>query len=251
MPDRRGDGFVKRADWSGAAGLAKELLVVFVGLYAALQVDDWRDRREQAKTETIYLHRLSEDLHAYVESLELVIPNLERHRRAVQFVSDSLAAGRILDDDKALFETGLIYVAQLPSHKTPNSAYQEMVASGVFARLHSTELQKAVAELYATQAKVEANFAWWREKPIQLESAFQPYVEYYSVGPRVKSTDLRAWGDEARVRYDFDGMRARPEIRNGFYWAADTHGDWVEWSTVLLELARTADAAVTKELATR
>jgi hypothetical protein len=57
--------------------------------------------------------------------------------------------------------------------------------------------------------------------------------------------------DEFRARYDFDQMRARPEIRKGFYWAADTHSDWVEWSTVLLERARAADAAVTKELATR
>ena len=242
---------MKRTGWPGAVALAKELLVVFVGLFAALQLDDWRERREQAKTETIYLHRLSEDLHAYVESLELVIPTFESHRRAVQHVSDSLAAGRILDDDTALFEAGVIYVAHLPSIKTPSSAYQEMVASGVFARLRSTELQKAVAELYATQAKVEANFSWWRQKPIQLENAFQPYVEYYSVGQRVKSTDLRAEADEARARYDFDELRARTEIRNGYYWAADTHSDWVEWSTRLLELARAADEAVTKELAKR
>ena len=242
---------MKRTGWPGAVDLAKELLVVFVGLFAALQLDDWRERREQAKTETIYLHRLNEDLHAYVESLELVIPTFESHRRAVQHVSDSLAAGRILDDDAALFEAGVIYVAHLPSIKTPSSAYQEMVASGVFARLRSTELQKAVAELYATQAKVEANFSWWRQKPIQLENAFQPYVEYYSVGQRVKSTDLRAEADEARARYDFDELRARTEIRNGYYWAADTHSDWVEWSTRLLELARAADEAVTKELAKR
>lgn len=242
---------MKRVDWPGPVALATELLVVFVGLFAALQLDDWRERREQAKTETIYLHRLSEDLHAYVESLEIVIPNFESHRRAVQHVSDSLAAGRILDGDTALFEAGLIYVGHLPSIKTPSSAYQEMVASGVFARLRSTELQKAVAELYATQAVVDANFSWWRQLPNQLQDAFAPYVEYYSVGPRVKSTDLRAAAEEFRARYDFDQLRARPEIRNGFYWAADTHSDWVEWSTKLLELARAADAAVTKELATR
>lgn len=242
---------MKRTGWSGPAALAAELLVVFIGLFAALQLDDWRDRRELAKTETIYLRRLSEDLRAYVESLETVLPNLESHRRAVKHVSDSLAAGHILDDDAALFEAGLVYAAHLPSLKTPSSAYQEMVAFGVFARLRSTELQQAVAELYATQAMVEANFTWWRQGPLQLESAFRPYVEYHSVGPRVKSTDLRATVNEARAWYDFGALRTHPDIRNGFYWAADTHADWVEWSTRLLELARAADAAVTKELATR
>lgn len=37
-------------------------------------------------------------------------------------------------------------------------------------------------------------------------------------------------------------------IRNGFYWAEDTHGDWVEWSNRLLELAVGAEAIVTTEL---
>jgi hypothetical protein len=242
---------MKRTGWPEPVALATELLVVFVGLFAALQLDDWRERREQAKTETIYLHRLSEDLHAYVASLERVIPNFENHSRAVRHVSDSLAAGRILDDDTALFEAGLVYVGHLPSIKTPSSAYQEMVASGAFARLRSTELQKAVAELYATQAVVDANFSWWRELPNELQTVIAPYVEYYSAGPRVKSTDLLAEADEFRARYDFDQLRARPEIRNGYYWAADTHSDWVEWSTMLLELARAADAAVMKELAAR
>jgi hypothetical protein len=37
-------------------------------------------------------------------------------------------------------------------------------------------------------------------------------------------------------------------VRNGFYWADDTHGDWVEWSRKLLDMAVAADALVTAEL---
>ena len=241
---------MEHSRWPRLGALATELVVVFVGLVAALQVDEWRDRREQARTETIYLHRLSTDLKAYISSLEPSVRNFEEHRRAVQHVSDSLAAGRILDDDTLLFERGLIYVAHLPSIDRPSSAYQEMVASGAFARLKSPELQKAIAELYFTQDSVDANFSWWREQPGDVEKSIQPYVEYYSDRTRVKSTDLAAWG-EMRVKYDFDKLRAQREIRNGFYWAADTHGDWVEWSARLLELAKRADAAVMTELAAR
>lgn len=41
---------------------------------------------------------------------------------------------------------------------------------------------------------------------------------------------------------------ADPVIRNGYFWAADTHSDWVEWSNRLLDLAVAAEAIVAKEL---
>jgi hypothetical protein len=219
---------VPRKAWFDWKSLATELFVVFIGLLAALQVDDWRERRELARTETVYLHRLSEDLNEYVRALHTIIPVFEERRRAVAHVNGSFAAGQILNGDTALFESGLIFVAHLPSVNRPRAAYDEMVASGVFARLRSPELQRAVAE---------------------LENALQTLVEYYSDDTeRVPSTTLAPGSEGRRIRYDFEQLRSQPAIRNGFYWAEDTHSDWVEWSRRLLELAVTADAIVTKEL---
>ena len=103
-----------RKAWFDWKSLATELFVVFIGLLAALQVDDWRERRELARTETVYLHRLSEDLNEYVRALHTIIPVFEERRRAVAHVNGSFAAGQILNGDTALFESGLIFVAHLP-----------------------------------------------------------------------------------------------------------------------------------------
>ena len=238
-----------RTRWVDWKSLATELFVVFIGLLAALQVDDWRQRRELAKTETVYLHRLSADLKSYIAFLNEVIPLFDEHRRAVAHVNASLAAGEILRGDTALFEQGLIFVGHLPSTNRPSAAYDEMVASGVFARLRSPAVQRAVSELYATQAAVDANFSWWREQPIQLEAALQPLVEYYSQdATRVPSTTFAVGTEGRRIRYDFEQLRKLRVVRNGFYWADDTHGDWVEWSRKLLDMAVAADALVTAEL---
>lgn len=231
----------------GWKSLATELFVVFVGLVGALQVDQWRERRELAEAETVYLHRLDEDLAGYITFLRLVIPQLEEHRRAVAHVNQSLAAGQILRGDTALFELGLIFVAHLPSISRPRPAYDEMVASGAFARL-SPELQRAVSELYATQTTVDSNFSWWREGPLGLEEALQPFVEYYSDGGRVASTEWAGGAEGNRIRYDFAQLQSQPVIRNGFYWAEDTHSDWVEWSSKLLQLAEKSEAMVAAEL---
>ncbi len=238
-------GKLGRVGWKP---LATELFIVFIGLLGALQVDDWQQHRELAQTETVYLHRLNEDLASYIMYLKRGIPRLEQHRRGVEHVSASLAAGHILNDDTDLFELGLIYLGHLPSANRPMSAYNEMVASGVFARLQSTELQRLVSDLYATQAAVDKNFAWWRNQPLVVEQAIQPFVEYYSEGERVPSTNMSAPAYGVRIKYDFDKLAADPVIRNGYFWAADTHSDWVEWSNRLLDLAVAAEAIVAKEL---
>jgi len=97
-----------KAEWADWKSLAMELFVVFIGLLGALQVDDWRQRRELAQTETVYLQRLSADLKSYVAFLNEAIPRFEEKRSAVAHVNASLAAGEILRGDTALFEQGLI-----------------------------------------------------------------------------------------------------------------------------------------------
>ena len=72
-----------KADWADWKSLAMELFVVFIGLLGALQVDDWRQRRELAQTETVYLQRLSADLKSYVAFLNEAIPRFEEKRSAV------------------------------------------------------------------------------------------------------------------------------------------------------------------------
>ena len=238
-----------RTRWADWKSLAMELFVVFIGLLGALQVDDWRQRRELAQTETVYLHRLSADLRSYIAFLNEAIPLLEEHRRAVAHVNASFAAGEVLRGDAALFEQGLIFVSHLPSINRPSAAYDEMVATGVFARLRSPSVKRAVADLYSTQAAVDANFTWWREQPMQVETTMQPFVEYYSDDtPRVPSTSFAVGTEGRRIHYDFEQLRSQTVIRNGFYWAEDTHGDWVDWSKKLLDMAVSADALVTAEL---
>ena len=134
-----------RTRWADWKSLAMELFVVFIGLLGALQVDDWRQRRELAQTETVYLHRLSADLRSYIAFLNEAIPLLEEHRRAVAHVNASFAAGEVLRGDAALFEQGLIFVSHRPLINRPSAAYDEMVATGVFARLQSPSVKRAVA----------------------------------------------------------------------------------------------------------
>jgi hypothetical protein len=231
--------------------LGIELLVVFVGLFAALQADEWRERRVLHAAETRYLERLEEDLDTY---LAAALPRLEvqkQWRDAVRHVHRSLQSGEIIGGDTETFEEGLVRLGHLPSTMMPRATYDEMVASGMFARLRSNELKRVVSDLYATQNEVERNFTWWRGLVLITVQRTYPYIEFYNDDETLVDVDTMFQEPSRRVAFDLEGLRNDPGITNGLYWAIDTHSDWVEWTARLTDKAKQARELVVAELESR
>ena len=241
----------RQQDWFA---VCVELTVVVLGIFIALQVDQWREDRTYAHAETLYLQRLHEDLSGFISDSQLTLSFLRENRAGVAHVDASLAAGRIIDGDTALFERGLIYVGHLPAFTLNRSAYEEMVSSGMFARLNSEAVRRAVSQLYSAQNGIESNFSWWRDTPIVLERELATHVEYYhgddSTGVLALNS-LTTSEPARRVRFNFDDLAGNPAIRNGYYWAEDTHKDWEESIAGLIDKAEFADSLVSRELASR
>lgn len=231
--------------------LTAELFIVFIGLFLALQVDEWRENRELDESEVRYLHRLKDDLQAFVEFSERFLVGREKNRAAVQHVSDSFAAGQIIGKDHRKFELGLIYVGHLPDLRLQKSSYDEMVASGMFARLRSEELKTAIAELYATHEQIQRNFSWWRNSTNELFSQLQQYVGPYSEEKPVSDGARMVEATVRRVEFDFEELQGEPSIRNGFFWAADTHNDWIRMTRELLRITEEAISILESELSKR
>ena len=232
--------------------LSMELFIVFVGLLAALQVDEWREHRAYRDADTRYLVRLQADLDAFVDGTRRMLDSMEQRAAGVAHVNASLQAGEIINGDIELFEYGIIYVGHLPSTIVHRSAYDEMVAAGMFARLRSEGLKREIADLYAMQNMVDRNFSWWRDSVLDLGRSLDPLVEYYTEDatpsdnyPISNEPSLR------RVRFEFGVLRGNRAIRNGFYWAEDTHSDWVGLTRNLLEIAEASSVLLREELESR
>jgi hypothetical protein len=248
---RRFPEHVRRQDWFA---VVLDFVVVVLGIFIALQADQWREDRTFAHAETLYLQRLHEDLSGFVSDSRPTVSFLRENRAGVAHVNQSLAAGKIVDDDSELFERGIIYVAHLPTVTANRSAYDEMVSSGMFARLKSEAVRRAISQLYAAQDGIQTNFSWWRESPLMLERELAAHVDYYAAGETngtLTVYSLDASEPTRRVRFDFDELARNPAIRNGFYWAEDTHKDWEEKVAGMIESAILADSLVSRELESR
>ena len=231
-----------------------DLVVVFVGIFVALQVDQWRENRSFRHSETLFLQRLDEDLKEYLANAETILEFLSSNQKAVAHVYNSLASGEILDGDRARFERGLIYLGHLPTFTVNRSAYDEMVYSGMFARLSSGETRQSISRLFGAQERMEEHFSWWREMPLRLEEWLYPHVEYFSeTGPDENGHKIDAliYEPVRRIRYDWSGLQGDPRIISGYYWAKDTHEDWLRLTTNLIEMTAKAQRLVAEELAKR
>ena len=231
--------------------LLVELVVVFLGLLAALQVDEWREQKERSEIETRYLLRLQSDLTGFLEQQAKFLVLLNRNYSAVKHVSDSLIEGAVLDGNDKHFEEGLIYVGMLPSINIPRATYDEMIASGFFVWLGSEELKETLSNLYSTHSYTELNFRWWRNIVLALARDLVLFVNHRSTETPGENFDILHNEPQRTVEYTFDQLASSAEIRGGYYWAVDVHSDWIGQYAAISELASKALHAVENELENR
>ncbi|MEX0330994.1 MAG: DUF6090 family protein [Puniceicoccaceae bacterium] len=231
-----------------------DLSVVFIGIIIALQVDQWREARSYHRSETQYLQRLDEELKVFISDSESILSFIGENLEGVSFVYQSLNQGEIINGNTDLFEHGLIYVGHLPTFTVNRSAYDEMVFSGMFARLESEDLRRTLSSLFAEQETMKGHFSWWRNIPLDLEKHISPLVEFYTEDrspPSASAAGGLIYEPKRRINYDFDALLADPIVKNGFYWAEDTHEDWLRLLTELVDLATAAEALLAEELMNR
>jgi hypothetical protein len=235
----------KRWNWRV---IVLELVIVFVGLFAALQLDSYRDQQAFEATQHRHLLRMSQDLETYLGFTASTLEFLQENFQAVSHVSASLEAGEIINGDEKKFEMGVIYFAHLPSSPLPRASYDEMVASGMFSALESEELKKAISDLYSMHDFVEKNFTWWRDGALRFEEELASWVDYYDEAPLTEKTGFLLNEPERRIRYDFEEMANERRVRNGFYWARDSVSDWLKFTEILNEDAAQVNVLIKQQL---
>lgn len=206
---------LRRRDW---LGISLELVVVTVGVLLAFQIDQWGDRRKQAREERQFMEQLYTDTRVGAAELR---PIIETHRKFLREAGSALLAAG--DSKKmAALPKGVGFGCGLPGF-TPapynDTAYTDIVQSGHLGLLSDSALRTAVRDLAASQLLGASEVASGRE---QLQIYLPPLDPYYRVSidgqfqpichidwPRLLN-DQRAVNGMARgVRRHLQVLRAR------------------------------------------
>jgi len=133
---------IKNQDWFV---VFVELMIVVVGIYLGLQVDDWNKGRQDRVEEQAYLERLYEDLDATIGEIQREIEQLDLWYQQAQKVVQVLKAGTLGDVSKEDFEYGLVVAVRSVIGIYELATVEEMVSSGRIGIIQNWDLRTAIA----------------------------------------------------------------------------------------------------------
>jgi hypothetical protein len=221
---RLGDAFA-RQDWFV---VLIELIVLVLGIFIGLQVDDWNQARKDRKDETRFLEALHEDI-LLAEQLSSRVRERRLNNQEIILSANEVLFGRagrggLTDEEcRALGSANYfnISVAGLP-------AVEELIATGRLGIIRNVELRSALIGLQQTRAAlmtmvaVQSSQSAFKHLPtefpdlIRTEAYFDEelgeirnYMDCDLAGMRANQAFLNAWGANADGydAYVRDGLR--------------------------------------------
>lgn len=140
---------IRRQDWST---VFVEVVVVVVGIFIGLQVDDWNSERVALKAEEEYLQQLAREIDDNRETYRRAEEASARDQQFALDYYDFIKGERRERPDEHNLLRMLCHLGFVSPIPYDNSVLDEMKASGMLARLQSQELRTALAR-YVSQQK--------------------------------------------------------------------------------------------------
>jgi hypothetical protein len=179
---------IRGRDW---AAVAIEFAIVVLGIFAALQAEDWNQGRRDRQLEQVYISRLIDET---IANLEILKRHEQIFEEKVQFI---LALPDLpLDDafqrDPQAFMYQVDYSSYVQIPNLRSETYQELESSGRLALLRDARLRSAIASNINDYRSIQAVFV----EPIgnyrRLLFEMLPGRSYYDYRVGAGATDAAA-----------------------------------------------------------
>lgn len=220
-----------------------EVLVVVVGIFIGLQVDDWNTARKDRIDERAYLQQLHSDvLFAEELSSRLRTRRLERLQHIMGAI-EVLAGQR---DSLTIKECSAISSSNFFNINAPAlPSLDELISTGRLEIIQDLELRRALVGLQQTRATLQAS--------IEVQTTASTFNHLPSVFPElIRLTTLFDETDgeiRGRAECDLDGMRRNQRFMNMWSANADGYDAFIQdgllpWSTQFDKVHALIDDAI-------
>jgi hypothetical protein len=215
---RRTIDHLKNQDW---AILALEFLLVVIGIFAALQVNNWNEARKDRIDEQQFMSQLHEDIVLAEELSERV---RERRLNNLKWLIDasdvifSREPRTVLHEDECNAVSASHYFNIAISH-LPSVA--ELMSTGRMAIVQDAELRAALVGLQQINATLQFLIN------VQIEGTIDLSSEYPQLIKKVAFFDADLGEVSTTRQCDTDGMRVNQKFLNNFSENIDRYDAYV------------------------
>jgi hypothetical protein len=149
-----------------------EVLVLVVGIFIGLQVDDWNQLRKDRVEERVYLEELLEDFEANrtallqsISDFEEIIPAMTRLLEQSAMDTPDWSIGELNDAFRKIH--------YMPTFFPVERAFTNLTGSGDLKLIRNRDLKNALAQYFSASKLVELV---QNTHEMELVQTFQPYV---------------------------------------------------------------------------
>lgn len=134
----------RKQDW---IAVLLEVLIVVVGIFVGLQVNDWNENRKTKDEEIVYLERIIEDFAISIRETNENIGFQERHAERAAIVLDALNACDIPAEAQLDFANGIYHLGKISPAEFARTTIDELRSAGRFAILRNAELRRQISQM--------------------------------------------------------------------------------------------------------
>ena len=125
-----------------------EILIVVVGIFLGLQVDDWNELRKERLRETRYLERLYEDLEKDIQSIGNSLDSYTVREDMVDFLLATIKNPELVRSDPSLFIRSIQMAAFTNPPSISDHTFEEVKFSGDLVIIQDESLRSDLSKYY-------------------------------------------------------------------------------------------------------
>lgn len=179
-----------------------DFLIVVVGVFVGLQVENWNADRLAAKEEQQVLMQLQEQFNSFIDQSEINIKKQTDYKNSAAKILNIIQQGEEPTDIEA-FKTTLVKTGALQDAPPMPTVLQELVSSGQLSNLSSSDLRSLLTSFYQEFGKHEST------TNILLSLITNPHNQFH------KTVVLDPYKSGKVISYDWAKINdLRPELQN-------------------------------------
>lgn len=193
---------LKRQHWTA---ITIDFVIVIVGVFMGLQVNNWNEARNERTREGMYLERLLVDFQANVKTLETYIDGRRRDAQILGNLAVALRNGGNPPTDDAL-QRPLCRWGAAPLPDLRRGTYDELVSSGALSLLGDEKLRILLADYSAAEDR--SSYVSTLLPAVQHATApIDEYRTWIATGDAAA-----AFNGSVRCNFNIAGMRRDPRM---------------------------------------
>ncbi|MDH3989246.1 MAG: hypothetical protein OEV34_08970 [Gammaproteobacteria bacterium] len=152
-----------------------EVLIVVVGIFVGLQMDDWNERRKERVMEREYLERLLTDAENSTDSIRATVRMLDGLIDQSMLVLGALQSGKLDGKDVAAFNIAVVDFAAMPPSQSDLTTIYELQSAGRLSIIRNVELRGLLGRLASHTSYIEKQVVYYRDMTNLLASETRRY----------------------------------------------------------------------------